>query len=109
MGNTSLRVDEHFKTHIVSETLSDEGASMSKSCVIEGCEECEDDAIKELATKNDIESEVAMGEVMADGHVETFSTLVPKTWAVASENQRETQETKSGGEEAKVEADTCDE
>ena len=109
MGNTSLRVDEHFKTHIVSETLSDEGASMSKSCVIEGCEECEDDAIKELATKNDIESEVAMGEVMADGHVETFSTFVPETWVVAPESQRKTQEMEGGSKEAKIKVDPCDE
>ena len=36
------------------------------------------------------------------------STLVLETWVVASENQRETQETESGGEEAKVGADAHD-
>ena len=49
-----------------------------------------------------------MDESMADGCFETFSTLVPENWAVASESQRETQEMEGGGEKAKVDADTCD-
>ena len=64
---------------------------------------------KEIATKNDIESEMAMDESMADGHVETFSTLVPETWVDASESKRETQETEGGGKEVKAEANTCEE
>ena len=83
-GNTALRVDEHFRTHLVSEILSDEGASMSKACVIEGCKECEADVIEEIATKSDMESKVAMDESMADGHVETFSTLVSETTRLGS-------------------------
>ena len=107
-GNTALRVDEHFGTHVVSEISSDEGASMNKACVIEECKKCEADVIEVIATKKDIESEMAMDESMVDGCFETFSTLVPETWAVASECQRETQATEGGGEKAKVDADTCD-
>ena len=42
-------------------------------------------------------------------HDRICSTHVPETWAVASKNQRETQETEGVGEESKVEKNTCDE
>ena len=109
VANATSSEDKCFGTRIVSETSSDEGASMSKACMIKGDKKCEADMIEEIATKNDIESEVAMDESMADGHVETFSTLVPETWADASESKRETQETEGGGEEVKAEANTCEE
>ena len=50
-----------------------------------------------------------MDELMEDGHVETFLTLHLETWAIASKNQCETQETEGVGEEPKVEKNTCDE
>ena len=52
---------------------------MSKACVIEECKKCEADVIEVIATKKDIESEVAMDESMVDGWFVTFSTLVPET------------------------------
>ena len=58
--------------------------------------------IEEIATKKDIESEVAMDESMADGRVETFSTLVPETSAVAPVCQRETRETEGSGGKTKA-------
>ena len=69
--------------------------------MIEGDKECEVNVIEEVATKNDIELEVAMEESTVDDHVETF--LIPnlETWVVASGNQRETQERDGGGEEEK--------
>mgnify|MGYP000353112311 CR=1 FL=1 len=65
--------------------------------------------IKEVATKNDIK-EVAMENMakVIDQRCLESSTLVLETWAVASENQRETQETEGGDEEAKVGADAHD-
>ena len=47
-----------------------------------------------------------MNESMADGHVETFLTLHLETWAVASGNQRETQETDGGKKEEKDQDNT---
>ena len=87
----------------------DEGASLIKACV-EGDKEGEVGVMEDLATKIDI-NEVAMNKTRSvdNDHGEIFSTLVPKTWAVASGNQHETQEMESGDEELKVEADTCDE
>ena len=41
-----------------------------------------------------------MDKSMVDGHVETFPTLILVTPAVASENQRETEEMEGGGEES---------
>ena len=108
MVNATSRENECFETRLVFEKSSDEGASMSKACVIEECKKCEADVIEVIATKKDIESEMTMDESMVDGCFETFSTLVPETWAVASECQRETQATEGGGEKAKVDADTCD-
>ena len=57
--------------------------------------------IEEIATKKDIESEVAMDESMADGRVETFSTLVPETSAVTPVCQRETGEKGGSGRKTK--------
>ena len=59
--------------------------------------------------KNDIKLEVSKDESMADGRVETFSTLVPKTWAVALESKSETQEMEGDGEEVKAKANICEE
>ena len=42
-----------------------------------------------------------MYESMADGHLETFPTLILETLVVASENQYETKETKGGVEKEK--------
>ena len=61
------------------------------------------------ACDREIAKEMAMDKSMVDGRVETFSTLVPETWAVASESQRETQKTEGGGDEVKVEANACNE
>ena len=79
---------------------------MSKACVIKGDKECEAHLIKEVATKNDIK-EVAMDNMakVIDQRRMESSTLVLETWAIPSENQRETQETEGGGEEAKVRVD----
>ena len=51
---------------------------------------------------NDIESEMAMDESMADGHVETFLTPILETSAVAPLCQRETRETEGGGGKTKA-------
>ena len=109
VANATSSEDKCFGKRIVSETSSDEGTSMSKACMIKGDKKCEANLITEIAMKNDIESEVAEDESMADGCVETFSTLVPETWAVASKRQRETQETEGGGEEVKAKINTCKE
>ena len=52
-----------------------------------------DRVMKEI--RNDIKSEVAMKELMADGHIEDSFTDVPETWVVV-ESQRETQEMEGG-------------
>ena len=49
--NATSREDECFRTHIVFKTSSDEGASMSKACLIKGDRKCEADMIEEIATK----------------------------------------------------------
>ena len=74
-GNVALRVDEHFGTHVVSEISSNEGASMREACVIKGCKECEVDVIEVVATRNDIESQMANEESTVNDCVETFPTL----------------------------------
>ena len=43
-----------------------------------------------------------MDESMADGRVETFSTLAPETSAVAPVCQRETGDTEGGGGKTKA-------
>ena len=45
---------------------------------------------------------------MKDGRVKTFPTLILETFAVALESQCQTEETKGGGEETKVNTDTYD-
>ena len=55
-----------------------------------------------FAINNDIESEMAMDESMADGHVETFLTPVLETSAVAPLCQRETGEMEGGGGKTKA-------
>ena len=76
------------------------------ACMIEGEKSCEADVIEEVATKDDIESKGAMNESMADGRGKTLLTLIPEILVVASEKQRETEETKGGGEKTKTEANT---
>ena len=59
----------------------------------------------EANANNNVEAKMDMDESMADGRLETFTTLILETSAVAFENQRETEETEGGGEETKVEID----
>ena len=86
---TTSREDECFEARVVFETSGDEGSCMREACVIKGDKECEIDMMKGLATKID------------NDHDRIFSTHVPETWAVASKNQRETQETKREGRRSK--------
>ena len=62
----------------------------------------------EANVNNNVAAKMHMDESMADGHVETFPTLIRENSAVAFENQRETEETESGIKETKVEADAYD-
>ena len=78
---------------------------MRKACLIEGDKVFEADVIEGVTMTNDIESEVAMDESTVDSRVETFSTLVLETSAVAPMCQCETGETEGGGDKTKVEAD----
>ena len=100
--NATSREDRCFRTRIVYETSGDEGASMRKTCMIEGDIVFEADVIEEVAMTNDIESEVAMDESTADSRVETFSTLIPETSAGAPVCQRETGETEGGDGKTKA-------
>ena len=79
----------------VETNTCDEERSIIEACSIKRVNGYEAHEIEEIATKNDIESEVAMEELMADGRVEDSFTQVPETWAVA-ESQRETQEMEGG-------------
>ena len=99
---------ECFRTCIVFET-TDDGTSQIEAC-INGDKECEASVIEDLAAKDDIE-EVTMNKITSvdNDHGRIFSTHALETWAVASKNQRETQETEGVGEEPKVEKNTCDE
>ena len=56
----------------------------------------------EVNADDNVEAKMDMDESMADGHLETFPTLVIETLAVASENQRETKDTEGGGEKKKL-------
>ena len=58
--------------------------------------------IEEIAAKKGIKSEVVVDESMADGRVETFSTLVLESSAVAPVCKRETGETEGGGGKTKA-------
>ena len=100
-AKATLREDKCFRTHIVFETLDDEGASLIEAC-INGDKECEDDKIENLATKIDIK-EVAMNKITSNNyeHGKTFSTLVLVTWAIVFEKQHKIQETE-GGDEGKL-------
>ena len=98
------REDECFGTRIVFETSDNEGASLIKACV-KGDKECKADMIEDLATKIDIKEVATNKTTSVDGeHSKTFLTMVPETWAVASENRHKTQETDDGGKE-KLKAD----
>ena len=55
----------------MSETLSDEGASMSKACMIEEDNECETNRVDEVAVNNTTRAD--------DDHGQTSSTLDPET------------------------------
>ena len=72
--------------------------------MIEKENRCEAYGFEEMAVDNNIESEVAMDELMADGSVETFPTLILETSAVASESQREIGEMGDGRKEGKTES-----
>ena len=104
VANTTSRVEEGFGKRL-SETSREKGVSIIDACMIEGDKECEADVIEEVATKDDIESEVAMNESMADGRGKTLPTLIPEISAVAFEKKCETGETEGGGEKMKAEAD----
>ena len=84
----TLKVEEGFGTQLF-ETSGDNVVSIINVCMIEEGKECEAYGFEEIATDNKIESEVAMDELMADGGVETFPTLILETSAVVSENQCE--------------------
>ena len=101
-ANATSREDECFRIRIVYETLGDDGASMRKACMIEGDKVFEADMIEEVAMTNDIESEVAMNESTADSRVETFSTLVLETSAVAPVCKCETREMEGSGGKMKA-------
>ena len=101
VANTTSRVEEGFGKQL-SETSREKGVSIIDACMIEGDKACEVDMIKEVATKDDIESEVAMNESMADGRGKTLPTLIPEISAVVFENQRETGEAGGGGKKGKV-------
>ena len=104
-GNTALRVDMRFGTHVVSETSSDEGASMNKACMIEEDNGCEANKVHEVVV-NDKVKEVTMNKTtrMNNDHDKTFSTLVLETWAVEFGNRLKTKDTEGGNGEPKVEA-----
>ena len=84
VANTTSRVEEGFGIQ-VSETTREKGVSIIDACMIEGDNECEVDVIEEVTTKDDIESEVAMSESMADGRGKTLSTLIPEISTVVLE------------------------
>ena len=100
VANTTSRVEEGFGIW-VSETSREKGVSIIDACMIEGDKECEADVIEEVATKDDIESEVAMNESMADGRGKTLPTLILEISAVAFKKQHETEETEGCGEKTK--------
>ena len=55
----------------------------------------------EAHADNKFEATMDMDESMADGHLETFPTLILETLVVASENQCETKDTEGGGKKKK--------
>ena len=55
----------------------------------------------EANVDNNVEAKMDMDESMVDGHLTTFPTLILETSAVASEYQRETEETEGGGTKKK--------
>ena len=87
------------------ETSGNEGVSIIEASMIKKGKECEAYVFEEIATNNDIDSEVAMDESTMDSCVKTFSTLVPETSAVALVCQCETGDTEGDGDSTKVEAD----
>ena len=99
-ANATSRAGECFRMHIKSKTSDDERASMIEACMIKKDKECEA-YVEGDSHENGIETEVAKDESTMDGIDETSSTLL-RDLAIASKNQRETQETKGGGEEAEV-------
>ena len=58
----------------------------------------------EANVNNNVEAKMDMDESMADGHLETFPTLILETSAVASESQREIGEMGDGRKEGKTES-----
>ena len=58
----------------------------------------------EANANNKFEAKMDMDESMADGHLETFPTLILETSAVASESQREIGEMGDGRKEGKTES-----
>ena len=65
---------------------------------------------EDLAT-DDTKTELAMDNMAKedDKRVETSSPLVLETWGIVNSNQCQTQKTKGGGKEAKVEANAYNE
>ena len=93
----------------VEKNTCNEERRIIEACSIKKVNGYEAHEIEEIATKNDIQSEMAMDESMVDGHVETFLTLHLETCAIVSENRCKTQETRGDGKNQKVETNTCDE
>ena len=80
------------------ETSGNEGVSIIEACTIKKGEE--------IATDNDIESEVAMDEPTADIRVETFSmSPVPETSVDEPVCRHKTEDKGDGGNKTKVEDD----
>ena len=100
-------VEEGFGIQ-VSETSGEKRVSIIDAFIIDANKECEAEWIEEVATKDDIDSKVAVDESMADDHIETSPPLIPETPAVAFERQRETEETEGGEEKTKFETNACD-
>ena len=103
-ANTTSRAEEDFGIQM-SETSGEKRVSIIDAFIIDADKECEAEWIEEVASKDDIESEVTIDESMEDGHMETLSPLIPETPAVAFE---ETEETEGGEEKTKFETNACD-
>ena len=74
--NFALRVDKLFGTRVVSETSSDEDASMSKSCMIEEDNGCEAYTVDEVIVNDKVKEVFVNNTTRADNnHGETSSTL----------------------------------
>ena len=70
-------MDKRFGTHLVSETSSDDEASMRKACMIEENNGYEAREFEEISMENDVEV-----KRVNNNHEETFPTIVLRTWVL---------------------------